>query len=117
MDRAGMTENIDVKLFQLKADLCKAFSDPKRLIIINELRDGEKTVNELVANTNIPQSVISRELGILKGKGIVKPRRNGNNIFYSISDMRICEACDIIHQVLLNHLASNRELAGSLLNQ
>lgn len=112
-----MTKHIDMKLFQMKADLCKSFSDPKRLIIINELRDGEKTVGEIVEDTGISQAVVSRELGILRAKGIVKPRRDGNKIYYSISDIRICEACDIIQQVLLSHLADNRELASSILKR
>jgi ArsR family transcriptional regulator len=112
-----MTKQIDMKLFQMKADLCKSFSDPKRLIIINELRDGEKTVSEIVEDTGISQAVISRELGILRAKGIVRPRRDGNKIYYSISDIRICEACDIIQQVLLNNLADSRELASSILKR
>lgn len=110
-----MTKNIDMELYQLKAELCKSFSDPKRLIIIAEFRDGEKTVTELSENTSIPQAVLSHNLSILRSKGIVKPRRHGNNTYYSITDIRICEACDIIHQVLLNYLATNRELAKRLL--
>jgi DNA-binding transcriptional ArsR family regulator len=110
-----MAENYNLELYKLKAELSKTFSDPKRLIIITELRDGEKTVTELMESTGIAQAVLSRQLGILRSRGIVKPRRAGNNIYYSISDMRICEACDIVHEVLLDHLAHNRELANSLL--
>jgi ArsR family transcriptional regulator, virulence genes transcriptional regulator len=110
-----MTEKYNLELYRLKAELSKTFSDPKRLIIITELRDGEKTVNELVEGTGIAQAVLSRQLGILRSRGIVKPRRAGTNVFYSIADMRICEACDIVHQVLMDHLENNRELADSLL--
>ncbi len=110
-----MTSKQDLELYKLKAEISKAFSDPKRLIIITELREKEKTVGELVKATGISQAVLSRQLAILRAKGVVVPRRAGNNIYYSISDKRICQACDIVHEVLLNNLAKNREFAESLL--
>jgi DNA-binding transcriptional ArsR family regulator len=110
-----MTEKYDLELYKLKAEVSKTFSDPKRLMIITELRDGEKTVTELEEGTGIIQAVLSRQLGILRSHGIVKPRRDGNKIFYSISDIRICEACDIVHEVLMDQLAGNREVARKLL--
>jgi ArsR family transcriptional regulator, virulence genes transcriptional regulator len=105
----------NMELYKLKADISKAFSDPKRLIIITELRDGEKTVGEMVEALGISQAVISRQLAVLRSKGVVNPRRAGNNIYYSLTDHRICEACDIVHEVLLDRLARNREIANSLL--
>ncbi len=110
-----MSSKHNLELYRLKAEISKAFSDPKRLIIIAELRDGEKTVGELVEAAEIPQAVISRQLSILRSSGVVIPRRAGNNVFYRLSDKRICEACDIVHAVLLYNLAKNRELAESLL--
>jgi ArsR family transcriptional regulator, virulence genes transcriptional regulator len=104
-----------LELYRLKAEISKAFADPKRLIIISELRNGEKTVGELVEALGITQAVISRQLGILRAKGVVNPRRSGNNIYYSLSDSRIGEACDIVHQVLLDRLAQNRDMANNLL--
>jgi len=105
----------NMELYKLKAEISKAFSDPKRLIIINELRDGEKTVGELVTSLEISQAVISRELGILRSRGVVKPRRVGNNTYYSLTSLRICEACDIVHEVLLSQLDQNRQMAENLL--
>jgi ArsR family transcriptional regulator, virulence genes transcriptional regulator len=110
-----MKTKYNLELYKLKAELCKTFSDPKRLIIINELRSGEKTVGELVEQLEIPQAIISRQLAILRIRGVVTPRRAGNNIYYSLTDGRICEACDIVHSVLLNHLARNKELAEHIL--
>jgi DNA-binding transcriptional ArsR family regulator len=110
-----MVTKHNFELYKLKAEISKAFSDPKRLIIIAELRDGEKTVSELVDAIGISQAMISRQLAILRSAGVVVPRRAGNNIFYSMSDKRICDACDIVHEVLLERLAKNRELADSLL--
>ena len=110
-----MSVKYNMELYKLKAELCKTFSDPKRLIIINELRGGEKMVGELVETLQIPQAVVSRHLALLRNRGVVKPRREGANVFYSLVDPKIVEACDIVHQVLMNHLGKNRELAERLI--
>ena len=102
------------ELFKLKAELCKTFADAKRLAIINELRDGEKTVSALAHTLNVPQAVTSRHLALLRNRGVVRPRREGINVYYRLTDPKIVEACDLIHQVLLNSLTENRELAERL---
>ena len=104
----------DSELFKLKAELCKTFADAKRLAIINELRNGERKVGELARTLNIPQAVASRHLALLRSRGVVRPRRKGTNVYYRITDPKIVKACDLIHQVLLNSLVENRELAEKL---
>jgi ArsR family transcriptional regulator, virulence genes transcriptional regulator len=110
-----MNDKYNLELYKLKADLSKTFSDPKRLIIISELREGEKTVSQLVETTGIAQAVISRQLGILRSRGIVKNRRAATNVFYRISDLRICEACDIVHEVLMAHLVEEKKQAEGII--
>lgn len=110
-----MQSRRDRELFIMKAELCKAFSDPKRLIIINELRNGEKQVGDLALNLELPQAVVSRHLAVLREKGVVTPRREGTNVYYSLTDKEIIKACDLVHQILLNHLAKNRDLADDIL--
>jgi len=109
-----MSNKYNMELYELKAELCKTFADPNRLIIINELRSGEKPVGELVQTLEIPQAVVSRHLAILRNKGVVTARRQGTNVFYSLTDTKIGEACDMVHQVLLNHLERNRDLARKI---
>ena len=109
-----MPDKYNVELYRLKAELCKTFSDPKRLMIISELRSGEKSVGNLVAVLKIPQAVVSRNLAILRHRGIVRTRRQGVNIYYSLSDAKIVVACDIVHQILLEQVAKNREIADKI---
>lgn len=109
-----MPSDFDMELFKLKAELSKLFSDPKRLIIINELRHGERQVGEIAESLKMPQAVVSRQLAILRNGGVVSPRRDGTNVYYSLTDLKIIEACDIVHQVLLNRLEKNREFADNL---
>lgn len=109
-----MTGKYDTELYRLKAELCKTFSDPKRLMIISELQSGEKSVGDLVNALQSPQAVVSRHLAVLRHRGIVKSRREGVCIYYSLTNIKITEACDIVHQVLLDQIARNREIADKL---
>ena len=111
---ALLTER-DLKLYQLKAELCKTFSDPTRLIIINQLRHGEKTVGELVQLLETPQAVVSRHLAILRDRGVVDSRRAGTSVYYRLTDSKIIEACDLVHGILLSRIEKNRELADRLI--
>jgi ArsR family transcriptional regulator, virulence genes transcriptional regulator len=112
-----MPSNYDIELFKLKAEMSKLFCDPKRLMIINELRGGEKQVGDLAQRLELPQAVVSRQLALLRAGGVVIFRRAGTNVYYSLVDMKIIEACDIVHEVLLNRLAKNREFAENLFNR
>jgi DNA-binding transcriptional ArsR family regulator len=104
----------NLELYSLKAELCKTFADAKRLIIINELRAGETTVGELARVLEFPQAVVSRHLAILRDKGVVQYRREGTSVYYSLSDPKIGDACDMVHQILLDQIEKNRELTARL---
>ena len=109
-----MSPKYDIELYKLQAELCKTFADPKRLIIISELRNGEKSVGELVEVLQSPQAVVSRHLAILRHRGVVQTRREGLNIYYSLTNPRIVEACDISRQILLEQVARNKKIAEKL---
>jgi len=110
-----MPDRYNAELFKLKAELCKTFADPKRLMIISELRGGEKSVGDLAETLKLPQAVISRHLAVLRGRGVAIARREGVTVCYSLSDGKIAVACDIVHEILLGQVAKNRELAEKLL--
>jgi ArsR family transcriptional regulator, virulence genes transcriptional regulator len=109
-----MKEN-NLELYKLKARLCKTFSDPKRLIILDSLRYGEKSVGELVQMLDANQAIVSRQLAILRDRGIVTSRHEGTTVYYSLTDSRICDACDVVHEILLNQMEKNREMAERLM--
>src|SRR5665811_975479 len=86
--------------YLLHSEMCKTISNPKRQAILDSLREGELTVNEIVEKTGIAQANISQHLSLLKDKGVVNLRRQGNNSFYSISNKKIIEAYDLISCLL-----------------
>lgn len=111
-----MGERKSPELYELKAELCKTFADAKRLQIIDELCGGEKTVGELVRLLGVPQALVSRHLAVLRERGVVKARREGVNVYYSLTDSKIGEACDLVHRILLNQIEKSRQLAEKLIS-
>ena len=99
------------KLYQVHAEICKVFSNPTRLEILNLLRDKERSVTELIKKSKLSQTNISQHLAIMKSKGIVMSNRKGNHIFYKLSNPKIIKAFDIIRDVLIERLKERIELA------
>lgn len=105
----------DHELYRIKADFCKTLADPTRQMMIAELRSGEKTVGELAEAIEIIQPAASHHLAVLRSKGVVQARRVGPNVYYSLVNPQIAEACDMVHQILLHQMAKNRDLANRIM--
>ena len=101
----------DTAIYELQAEISKTLANPTRLAILHSLRGGEKTVNELAEILGVRQSNLSQHLALLRQRGIVKTRKQGANIFYSVFDPKINQACDLVHEVLLGQLRQKQELA------
>lgn len=99
------------RMYELHARICQTLSNPKRLEIIDCLRDGELPVSSLAEQTNISQANLSQHLAIMREKGIVIARREGMNVYYQLSNPKIIQACELMRQVLLEHLETCGELA------
>ena len=68
------------------ADLFKVFGDPTRIKVLYLLVKGELCVNDIAASLSMSQSSISHQLKVLKQHRLVKFRRDGKTIFYSLDD-------------------------------
>lgn len=91
--------SIQFQKLSLKAKLFRGLGDSTRLSILESLRKGEKTTSEIVKETGQGQSNISNHLSCLLDCGLVQNRRQGKNIFYSISNKkvtRLLEESDLI---------------------
>jgi len=77
----------------MKEDLkiLKALADETRLRIVEFILEGEKCVCEIFPHVKRTQSTVSIQLGKLEDDGILKSRRDGKKIFYSLSDLRVCD--------------------------
>jgi ArsR family transcriptional regulator len=101
----------DETLFELHAEVCKIFSHPKRLQIIEALRENELTVSELIARLRLPKANVSQHLAVLRQKKVVMTRRDGLSIYYRISNPKIIQACDLMRHVLVEQLEEGERLA------
>ena len=73
------------ELLQL-ADLFKTFADSTRIKILYDLFDGEKNVTEICEDIEMNQSAVSHHLKALKTAKLVKSRRDGKAVYYSLDD-------------------------------
>ncbi len=80
---------IEKEKLKIKAKLFRGFADPTRLAILECIRDGEKTVTEIAQETGQSQSNVSNHLGCLLECSLVKNRRDGKNIQYSIRNAKV----------------------------
>ena len=65
--------------------LLKAMSNPVRLLVLCQLAEGEKSVGELEGVVDVSQSALSQHLALLRSRGLVKFRREGQTLFYSLN--------------------------------
>lgn len=89
---------------ELHARVCKALADPNRLLIINVLRDGPRSVGDIVEALEISQPNASRHLSLLRDRGIVTTERVGSNIFYTLSSQKVLRAVDLLRDFLAEEL-------------
>lgn len=76
------------------ADLFKIFGDTTRIKILYALRESELCVCDIAQVLNMTQSAISHQLKILKQSKLVKYRRDGKTIFYSLADSHVLTIID-----------------------
>jgi ArsR family transcriptional regulator len=92
--------------YNLHASVCKGLADPKRLLILEALRDGEKSVSEICDLVKSPQSNVSQHLAVMRNKGLVLTRREGQRVYYSVTSPKINQALDLLLDVLKEHVTA-----------
>jgi DNA-binding transcriptional ArsR family regulator len=83
-DMASMQRHADEAVAVLKA-----MGSQNRLMLLCELLEGERSVNDLASSLDLSQSVVSQHLSLLRRDGLVAGRREGQTIYYVISDGRV----------------------------
>ena len=97
-----------------KADLLKVLSNPVRIQILDALRTGERSVNDMAESLEMEPSSISQQLAVLRSRNLVTSRKQGNFVFYSIRDPAIFKILDAALEVFNNHLVNVRDALEKL---
>ncbi len=96
--------------YELRAQVCKSLSSPVRLRILDLLRDGEKSVKELVALTHVSQPNLSIHLKFLWENGVLERHQEGTVVYYRVARSEIYEIIDIFRRINTKNLARRRRL-------
>ena len=86
--------------FRLHAEVCKVLTDPKRLMILDALRHGDRSVGGLADAIGVTLPNASQHLAVMRAAGLVVGRRSGTTISYRLAEPSIVEACDVIHRIV-----------------
>jgi DNA-binding transcriptional ArsR family regulator len=101
-------------LSEIKADLFRALAHPGRVRVLEVLRDGERSVAELIPLVGLEPSHLSQQLGVLRRAGVVTATRVGSSVTYSIADTAIVDLLDAARRFLITSLTASQELLVSL---
>ncbi len=77
----------------------KVLANEDRLLLLCQLSQGEMCVSDLEVRLNIRQPTLSQQLGVLRTEGVVQTRREGKNIFYSVSEPALLEILAVLYRL------------------
>jgi ArsR family transcriptional regulator len=109
-----LTQTLTQEVSQLEANLCSAFADPTRILILYALNEQPHNVTELAHELVITQPTASRHLKVLRDHGLVRTSRQGSSITYELADRRMIEALDILRAVLRDTIALKANLVADV---
>ena len=98
------------KLSNFKADFFKALAHPLRISILDALREGELTVNEISQKFAVEPANASQQLAVLRNKNIVTARKEGASVYYSVTDPAIFKLLDVAREIFNHHLVGVRSI-------
>jgi DNA-binding transcriptional ArsR family regulator len=112
MERMALPHPLPDELAELIARRFRAIGEPLRIRLLDALRDGELTVNELAERTGASQQNVSKHLALLADAGILARRKDGTRVFYRVADDGIFAVCEQVCGALHEQLAALVELTG-----
>lgn len=104
------TRSLSPEVLELVARRFAVLAEPMRLRLLQSLIDGEKNVHTLVALTGGTQANVSRHLQTLTDAHLLKRRKEGLQVFYTIADPSIFKLCDLVCGSLEKEYAASAEV-------
>ena len=83
-------------LVDLVARRFRVIGEPMRIKLLDRLRNGEATVQELTEAVAASQQNVSKHLSVLRDAGIVARRKEGTQVFYRVVDAGVFELCEMV---------------------
>ncbi len=98
------------QIYAYHAEMCKVFSHPKRLELIDVLRDQEMSVGELCQRLQLSPANLSQHLAMMRERRILTSRKEGNVVYYRIANPKLLQACDILWEILFEQIRQEAAL-------
>ena len=98
------------QLAEFKAEFFKALAHPARIRILDCLRKGEMSVNELSELLKMEQANVSQQLAVLRFRNIVTGRKSGSSVFYSVADAKLFKLLDVAKELFNSQLIGVRDM-------
>jgi DNA-binding transcriptional ArsR family regulator len=106
----ALTEEITA----LHASICSALADPKRILILYALNEKPSNVSDIAQAVGISQPTASRHLNLLRERGLVASKREGQSVVNTLADQRVIQALDLLRSILASNLQSQAALAETV---
>lgn len=101
-------------IYRVKADFFKVLAHPARIRILEILREGERSVGDLVPEVGIESSHLSQQLGIMRRANLVQSRKEGSTVYYSVGDRALFDLLDIARSIITSSLSESQGLLDEL---
>ncbi|HEX4103177.1 MAG: ArsR/SmtB family transcription factor [Pseudonocardiaceae bacterium] len=97
-------------LYQLKAEFFKTLGHPARIRVLELLSEREHAVGEMLSEVGIEPANLSQQLAVLRRTGLVATRKEGSNVYYSLTSPRVAELLAVARAILTGVLSGQVEL-------
>ncbi|MFI2413712.1 ArsR/SmtB family transcription factor [Streptomyces sp. NPDC018947] len=101
-------------LYQLKAEFFKTLGHPARIRVLELLSEREHAVAEMLPEVGIEPAHLSQQLAVLRRANLVKTRKEGSNVYYSLTSPRVAELLRVARTILSGVLAEQAGLLADL---
>lgn len=101
-------------LYQLKAEFFKTLGHPARIRVLELLSQREHAVSEMLPEVGIEAANLSQQLAVLRRAGLVATRKEGSNVYYSLTSPQVAELLAVARAILTGVLSGQVELLEDL---
>lgn len=97
------------RVFELQANVLRVLANSKRLMIMDLLGNGAKTVSEIASALDMTLQNTSQHLRLMKDQGIIGAQREGQTVVYSLTNPVFHECCELARKALTEEAHRRRE--------
>lgn len=98
------------QIYSYHAEMCKVFSHPKRLELIDLLREKEMSVGELSQRLGLATANLSQHLAMMRERHVLVTRKEGNVVYYRIANPKLLRAFDMLREILFEQIRQDAAL-------